>query len=268
MGLWWLLNCTSGRGILALWANCVPHLCQAKQAGNRREAGGDPLRLPPNLSRASGVGLSPNQCRPSGKPESAKKLFFLPPFPASAGTWHSFLPPSSESIALRNANKKDQISKSRVSAPPPGAGVASYVSQPPLSIMAFKAPTPSAPFLLRSLPISASHFSSMRSSYRLLPLGLYSCCSFGLEAPSLPFLPGVQQPYGVDPPANLEGTSQRISWVTWGKFKLLIPQTPQLSNGDDDTCITGLRRGLSTCVCLCVCACAHTHCVWHPGRIT
>lgn len=120
MGLWWLLNCTSGRGILALWANCVPHLCQAKQAGNRREAGGDPLRLPPNLSRASGVGLSPNQCRPSGKPESAKKLFFLPPFPASAGTWHSFLPPSSESIALRNANKKDQISKSRVSAPPRG----------------------------------------------------------------------------------------------------------------------------------------------------
>ena len=92
------------------------------QTGWQQEGGGGgvPLRLPPNLSRASGVGLSPNQCRPSGKPGSAKRLFFLPPFPASAGTWHSFLPPSSESITLRNASKKGPISKSRVSAPPPG----------------------------------------------------------------------------------------------------------------------------------------------------
>lgn len=131
---------------MALWANCVPHLCQAKQAGNRREAGGDPLRLPPNLSRASGVGLSPNQCRPSGKPESAKKLFFLPPFPASAGTWHSFLPPSSESIALRNANKKDQISKSRVSAPPPGGWCGLLCFTAPTFHHGLQSPHPIGPF--------------------------------------------------------------------------------------------------------------------------
>lgn len=94
MGLWWLLNFTSGRGISALWANCAT-LPLPRQTGwqPRREARETVLRPPPHRSKAPGVRLYPKQRWPLVRPILAKRLsFLLFSWPPQEPGTHSCLP--------------------------------------------------------------------------------------------------------------------------------------------------------------------------------
>lgn len=116
------IKLASGRGILALWADCTisPLLSQTGWQP-RREASETVFRLPPPFQscwfrlpseQRYSTGPWETQDLPKGSPSGS--------FRSPAGTRHS-LRPSSQSTAPRNASEKGQISCNTVS-PLPRSG--------------------------------------------------------------------------------------------------------------------------------------------------
>lgn len=155
MGLWWLLNFTSGRGILALWTNRAA-LPLPSQTGwqPRREASEAVLRLLPPSQSSWGRAIPQTVLVPRNQ-EFCQKTLLPAAFPASAGTWHSLRLPPGKAL-LPGMNARRVTSQNNVLPPPPVAGAALCIWQHGTSrlSMAVKAP--------HNLPLLTSFLALLR----------------------------------------------------------------------------------------------------------
>ena len=168
---------------MALWANCTTSPLPSQTGWQpRREASETVFRLPPPL-QSCWFRLPPNSAAALalGKPRVCQKTLLPAPFPASAGTWHSLLPPPVKAL-LPGMQVRRVKSQNNISPLPPRRLLPWIFNSLILLSMAYKAPCNLAPLYLISHHSLPPTYPSMQSSSSLLTMGLCCCCCLCLDA--------------------------------------------------------------------------------------
>ena len=146
----------------------------------------------PHLSRAAGSDYSLNSATALalGKARICRKTLLPAPFSASAGTWHSLLPPPVKAL-LPGMQVRRVKSQNNVSPLPPRRVLPCIFNSLILLSMAYKSPCNLASFNLISHHSLPPTYPSMHSSSSLPTVGLCCCCCLCLDARACIFLTGV-----------------------------------------------------------------------------